>query len=62
MIKRLKDLIINEDMQEAPSKTERYTKHYEWTIAIGKDEVATITMSEEAFEELKKLTLEYKDD
>lgn len=59
--KKLKDLIINDEPLEAPNKREYFTKHYDFIIPIGEDESATITMSKEAFEELKKITLEYKD-
>ena len=36
--KMLKDLIINEKLLDAPVKTELFGKHYQFTIAIGKDE------------------------
>ena len=57
--KRLKDLIINEELVEAPCKTGRFGRHYEFTTAIGKDETASVVMSEEAHTKLRQLTEEY---
>ena len=48
------DLIKDMELHDAPTQTTRHGKHYEFTIAIGKDEVAHVTLTEEALEELKE--------
>lgn len=48
------------DLQEAPSKTERYGTHYELIIGIGKDHVAHLTLDQDAliaFNAGEKLTI-----
>ena len=50
----LKNLIKDEKLFVAPRKTERQGIHYEFIIAIGKDESARITMTKEAYDCLMK--------
>jgi hypothetical protein len=52
----LLELFDKNNPSEAPHKTVRYGKHFEATIAIGKDEIACITMSDDAYKALKTLT------
>ncbi len=61
MEKKLKDLLIGLDGRSAPRKREYFSEHIEFTIAIGSDESATVTMSKEAFEALKSITLDYEE-
>ena len=61
MEKKLKDLLIGVDGVSAPRKREYVTEHIEFVIGIGDDESATVTMSLEAFETLKSMTLDYKE-
>ena len=59
--KQLKDLIRGHDLVEAPTKTERFGKHYEFIIGIGNDETATIILSDDALKALSDITEDYKD-
>ena len=60
-VKKLKDLIISEQPEASPTSVDYKCPHVEWIVAIGNDHTATVTMTEEAFEELKRLTLDYND-
>ena len=61
MEKKLKDLLIGLDGHSAPKNREYLSEHIEFVIGIGNDESATITMSKEAFEALKSMTLDYEE-
>ena len=52
--KLLWDIISESTLSVASRKVERYTKHYEVLVGIGDDEVATITLPEEAYIALMK--------
>lgn len=52
--KELYNLIRLRHVSNAAKKTRRFGTWYEWTVGIGKDHVAYITMTREAFEELIK--------
>ena len=60
-LKCLKDLIRGEDLVEAPKTVEYIGKCYEFIVAIGADETATIILSEEALKELSRITEDYSE-
>jgi len=59
--KLLYGLIKDKQPLEAPKKTVRYRKHYEFIIGIGKDYIANVTMTAEAFKELDKKEWDERD-
>jgi len=61
MEKQLKDFLKDLTPFTTPIKREYVGEHIEFIIGIGNDETATITMSKEAFETLKDMTLDFKD-
>ena len=48
----LANLVKGMDLSDAPVKTMRHGKHYEFLIGIGNDHTAFITMDKEAYEAL----------
>lgn len=53
--KRLFQLIRNMPVFEAPHKTERAGKYFEFLVGIGTDYTAKITMEAKAYELLQKM-------
>jgi len=53
--KMLYSLIKDENLTEAPAKTELVSTHYEFIIGIGKDHTARIILDEDAYNELLKI-------
>lgn len=51
-LNRLREVVTGMDKVDAPVKTVRHGKHYEFLIGIGKDHTAFITMDDEAYEAL----------
>ena len=51
----MKALLMNNNIGDAPHKTQRHGKHYEVIIAIGENHTATLTLDEEAYFELCKI-------
>jgi len=45
-------LFMGGSMSESPNKTTYVSKHYQMTIGIGNDHVATITLDEDAMKVL----------
>jgi len=50
------DLIKRHKMLQAPVKSEYYGTWYEITIPIGKDHTATLLLSDDAMNEIKRVT------
>ncbi len=50
----LKDIISNCKEMQAPTRTQRDSNHVEFIVGIGRDNYASIIMSKDALEELKK--------
>ncbi len=48
----LKEIVKGEELKEAPKRTRRYGKHYEFLVDIGKDDYAMVTMFEDAYKVL----------
>ncbi len=55
--KSLLEIISTKHISNAARVTKRLGTWYEWSIAIGNDEVAYITMTKEVFEALEQATL-----
>lgn len=56
--KLLLRIIEGMKLSTAPVKTQRMGTHYEFTVGIGNDETAFITMAKEAYDTLIKRSAE----
>ena len=48
-------LIVNNEIGDAPTKTTRHGNHVEILVAIGDDNTAHVTMTQEAYDELQRI-------
>ena len=54
-IELLTELILRNDAHDAPTKTERHGKWHECIIPIGNDDVAYLTLTDDAFQVMRKI-------
>jgi len=57
-IELVTDLVLRNDVHDAPAKTERQGKWYECVIPIDKDHVAYLTIPEDSFRAMQEIWLE----